>query len=107
MSSSGLGMAVHSLVLSIHIFSADHSVAHCPSSPKDDSVEAITVCDMPEPCKFPSLDSCEKRFLWTQKEAELAPHPVISLVLPVGDTEKFCHVHGFESLDPSTSSLLC
>ena len=25
-------------------------------------------CDMPEPFKFPSLDSCQKRFLWTHRE---------------------------------------
>ena len=45
-------------------------------------------CDMPEPCKFPSLDSCQKRFLWTHKEVDLAPHPVVGLVLQIGDTEK-------------------
>ena len=57
-------------------------------------------CDMPEPCKFPSLDSCQKRLLWTHKEADLAPHPVVGLVLQVGDTQKFPHALGFESLDP-------
>ena len=31
---------------------------------------------MSESCKFPSLDSCQKRFLWTHKEAAVAPHPV-------------------------------
>ena len=25
-------------------------------------------CYMSEPCKFPSLDSCQKRFLWTHKD---------------------------------------
>ena len=45
-------------------------------------------CDMPEPCKFPSLDSCQKRFLWTHKEVVLALHPVIGPVLQVGDAEK-------------------
>ena len=35
---------------------------------------------MPEPCKFPSLDSCQKRFLWTHEEADRAPHPVVGLV---------------------------
>ena len=35
-------------------------------------------CDMPEPCKFPSLDSCWKRFLWTHEEADLAQHPVVT-----------------------------
>ena len=38
-------------------------------------------CDMPAPCKFPSLDSCQKRFLWTHKEAELDPHPLVHLVI--------------------------
>ena len=42
------------------------------------------VCDMPEPCKFPFLDTCLKRFLWTHKEVDLAPHPVVGLVLQVG-----------------------
>ena len=27
--------------------------------------EAVVACDMPKPCKFLSLDSCQKRFLWT------------------------------------------
>ena len=57
-------------------------------------------CGMPEPCKFPSLDSCQKRFLWTHKEVDLAPHPVVGLVLQVGDAEKFPQALGFEGLDP-------
>ena len=32
------------------------------------------MCDMPEPCKFLSLDSCQKRFLWTQERVGLALH---------------------------------
>ena len=55
---------------------------------------------MPEPRKFPSLDSCQKRFLWTHKEVDLAPRPVVGLVLQAGDTEKFPQALGFESLDP-------
>ena len=51
-------------------------------------------------CKFPSLDSCQKRFLWTHREVDFAPHPVVSLVLQVGDTEKFPQALGFQSLDP-------
>ena len=58
------------------------------------------VFDTPEPCKFLSLDSCQKRFLWIHKEIDLAPHPGIGLVLLVGDAEKFPHALGFESLDP-------
>ena len=67
---------------------------------KDGFVEAVVACDMPEPCKFSSLDSCQKRFLWTHKEADLAPHPVVDPVLQVGDTVKFLYPLGFESLDP-------
>ena len=55
---------------------------------------------MHKPCKFPSLDSCWKRFLWTDKEAEFAPHSVIGLVLKVGDVEKFPQALGFKSLNP-------
>ena len=53
-------------------------------------------CYMREPSKFPSLDSCQKMFLWANKEVNIAPHSVIGLV---GDTDKFAHAHGFESLD--------
>ena len=27
-------------------------------------------CDTPKPCKFPSLDSCQRRFPWTHEEAD-------------------------------------
>ena len=56
--------------------------------------------DMPKSCKFLSLDRCQKRFLWAHKEVDLAPHPVVGLVLQVGDTENFPHAFGFESLAP-------
>ena len=46
-------------------------------------------CDMPEPCKFPSLDSCQKRFLGTHKEVDLSPHPVVGLVIQEGDAVEF------------------
>ena len=81
----------------------------CPSSMasptlqgalKDGFGEAVVACDMPKPCKFSSLDSCQKSFLWTHKELDLARHPVVGLVLQVGDTEKFPHARGFEHLDP-------
>ena len=67
---------------------------------KDGFGEAVMVCDMLEPCKSPSLDGCVKRFMWTHKEVDLAPHPVVGLVLQVGDTEKFPQTLGFEGLDP-------
>ena len=57
-------------------------------------------CDMPKPCKFLSPDSCQKRFLWTHKEVDLAPHPVVDLVLQVGNREKFPPALSLESLDP-------
>ena len=62
--------------------------------------EAVVAFDKPEPCKFPSLGSCQERFLWTHKEVDLAPHPDVNLALLVSDTEKFPSALGFESLDP-------
>ena len=56
--------------------------------------------DMPEPCEFPSFDSCQKKFLWTNKEVDLPQHPVVGLVFQVGDTETFPEALGFESLGP-------
>ena len=56
---------------------------------KDGSGEAVMACNVPEQCKFPSLYSCQKRFLWTHMDVDLAPHPVFGLVLQVGDAEKF------------------
>ena len=57
-------------------------------------------CDTPGPCKFPSLDSCRKRFPWTRKEDDLAPHPVVGLGLQVRNAEKFPQALDFEGLDP-------
>ena len=74
---------------------------------KDGFGEAVVACDTPEPCKFPSLDSCQKRVLWTHEDIVLAPHPsrwscaphpVVGPVLHVGDTEKSPQASGFESL---------
>ena len=67
---------------------------------KDGFGEVVRACEMPKPCKFLTLNSCQKRFLWTHKEDDLAQQPVVGLVLQVGDTEKFPHVLGFKSLDP-------
>ena len=58
------------------------------------------VCHMPEPCEFPSLESCQKMFMWSHKEADLAPHSVVCLVLREEDVEKFPQALGFESLNP-------
>ena len=61
--------------------------------------ESVLACYMPEPCQFPSLDSCQKRFLWTHGEAVLIPQSVVGLVLKKGDGENFSHALGFERLD--------
>ena len=67
---------------------------------KDGFGEVVVACDMPEPCKFLSLDSCQKTFLWIHKEADLVPHPAVGLVLQVEDAGKFSQAPGFEGLDP-------
>ena len=55
---------------------------------KDSFEAAITACDMPKTSEFPSLDNCQKRFLRTHKEVDLAQHPVISTVLQEGSAKK-------------------
>ena len=49
------------------------------------------VRDILEPREFPSLDSCQKRFLWAHKEVDLAPHQVVGHAFLEGDAEKFPH----------------
>ena len=71
---------------------------------KDGFGEAIKAHDMPDSCKFVSLDSCQKRFLWAYNGVDLAPHPVSGLVLQVGETEKFPQALGFKGLDPCFQS---
>ena len=67
---------------------------------KDDFGEAVVVCDMPEPCNFPFLDCCQKRLLWTHKEVDFAPNPIVGLLLQRGDAERFPQAFGFEGLNP-------
>ena len=66
----------------------------------DNFAEAVVACDMPEPCKFPPLDSCQKKFLWIQKGVDLDPLLVVGLVLQAGDAENLPQALGFECLDP-------
>ena len=61
---------------------------------------------MPEPCKFLFLDSCLRRFLWTHKEVDLAPHPGIGLELQVGDVEKFPKAPGFSKQGPCFTTIV-
>ena len=56
--------------------------------------------EMPEPCKSPSLDKCQKRILWIHEEVDLALLSVVGFVLRVRDAEKFPRTLGFESRDP-------
>ena len=100
MSRSGMGRDVHSSMLSSQHFLCRPRRRPPSKVPEGCFGEAIVACDMPEPCKFPSLDSCQKGFMWTHKEVDLAPHQVAGLVLEVGDTEKFPQTFGFEGLDP-------
>ena len=67
MSSSGMGRDVHSLMLSIQPATASPTLQR---SLKDGFEQVVVACDMPEPCMFPSLDSCQKKFLWTHKRAD-------------------------------------
>ena len=90
MGSSGMGRDVHSLMLSVQQFLCrPRRRPPLQGAVKDGLGEAVVACDIPEPCKFPSHHGCQKRFLWTYKEVDLALHPGVGPVLQVGDTEKF------------------
>ena len=67
---------------------------------KDEFVEAIVARDLPEPCEFLSLDSRRTRLLWAHKVVDLAPYPVVGLVLQVGDGGKFPQALGLKGPDP-------
>ena len=62
--------------------------------------DEVVACDMPEACKFPSFDSRQRMFLWTNMGVDFASHPVVGLVLQVGDAERFLQALGFGRLDP-------
>ena len=86
------------------VSSAGHGITRPPRCPEGCFGEAVIAGDMPEPSTFLSLDSCQKRFMWTHDEVDLAMHPVVGLVFQTGDTEKFPHALGFENLDPFSES---
>ena len=66
---------------------------------QDGSAEAVVESDTPEPCTFPSPDSCHKTFLLASKEDHAAPRPVVGHVLRAGNAETFLQALGLESLD--------
>ena len=83
-SSSGMGKDVHFLMLSIqHVLCRPRHRPPSQGALKDGFGEAVVACNMPEPCEFPYLDSCQKNFLWVRKEVGFAQHPVVGLVLQV------------------------
>ena len=70
-----------------------------PKALKDGFGKAVVAYDSPKPCRFSSLDSCQNRLLQAHKEVDLAPHPVVRLVLQVADAERFPQAFGFKGLD--------
>ena len=87
------------------VSSVDHGVAHPPECLEEWFWRSCHGVWHAQPCKFPSLDSYQKRFLWTHKEVDLAPHLVIGLVFHVGHAEIFPHALGFESLESFFESI--
>ena len=72
-SSSGMDTGISTLLrCPSSISSADHGVAHPASCPERWFWRGCRACDVPEPCKFPSLDSYQERFLWTLKGDDFA-----------------------------------
>ena len=66
---------------------------------EDGSGEAVVACDMPEPCKFPSLDSCQKCSCGPTRKLIFSA-PSLCPLLRVGDAEKFHQALGFENMHP-------
>ena len=97
--SSGTGGDVHSDVVHPAFPRLTTASPIIQGALKDGFGEAVVACGMPESCEFLSLDSCQKRFLWTRKGVDLAPDPVVGLVLRAGDAEKYPQALGFEGLD--------
>ena len=64
--------------------------------------EAVVACDMLKPCKFPSRDNCQKKFLLPTRTLILlrAQSLVLCSKFQVGDAKEFPQALGFESLGP-------
>ena len=77
--------------------SSDGSIIiHPPPWCPDGFGGVVVVCDMSKLCECPSLDSCQKRFLWSHKEVDLSLHPAAGL----RGVEKFPQALDLKSLDP-------
>ena len=97
-SSPGMGRDVHSLMLSMQHFLCRPRRRPPSKVPRRMILERLSSSvTCPEPCKFPSLDSCQMRCLWTHKEVDLAFE--VGLVLQGENAEKVLHALGFESQD--------
>ena len=62
-SSSGMGGDVHSLVVRPAFPLSTMASPTLQGALKDGFGETVVACNMPEPCGFLSLDSCQNRFL--------------------------------------------
>ena len=67
---------------------------------KDGFGEAVAACDMPEPASFRLLTVARRASFGLTRKFIFSPHPVVCLVLQVGDVEMFPQALGFESLNP-------
>ena len=56
--------------------------------------------DMPKPCEFLSLTVARRGSFWVHEKVDSAVHPVVGLVLQVGDVEKFPQAFCLKKLDP-------
>ena len=61
--SSGIGQGYLLLDVVHPAFLLPTKASPALQSALKDGIEEDVACDTPEPCKFPSLDSCQKRFL--------------------------------------------
>ena len=76
LSKSGMGRDVHDVVHPAYPLPTTAS-STLYSALRDGFREVVVARDMPDPCEYPSLDSCQKRLLWTQKKID----PFVGLVL--------------------------
>ena len=105
MSSSVMGRDAHSLMLSLQHYLCRPRRRPSSKVPRRMVLERLSWRETcPNHVSFLSLDSCQKRLQWTNMEVDLAPHPVVGLVLQVEDAEKFPQSLGFETLDRFSES---